>query len=314
MNAASTANTQTPDLDQLRQWHPQAPSRASVLICHGMAEHGGRYARLAAALNAQGISVYAPDLRGHGPAAQARAGQLPGGWPAMEEDLRRWLAAIRKRKPDAPLVLLGHSMGSYLVQGLLLQHSALVDAVILSGSNAHPPALSRVGRFAAAIERTLRADDAPAQTLGKLSFGQFNKAFTPNRTDFDWLSRDPVEVDAYVNDPLCGFTLTADYWHDLFTTLLRIADVKQLRKIRPDLPVLIIGGDQDPVSAGNGLHKLQSRLQQAQLKQVELRLYPQARHEVFNEINREQVARETLDWIMATLSLDRIGKPTDENA
>ncbi|MEH6492792.1 alpha/beta hydrolase [Halopseudomonas sp.] len=314
MKAASSANPTDPCLDLLRQWHPQTRSRANLLICHGMAEHGGRYARLAAALNAQGVSVYAPDLRGHGPAAGGALGQLPGGWPALESDLQQWLNAIRARDTHAPLILLGHSMGSYLVQGFLLQHSALVDAVILSGSNAHPPALSRVGRLAAALERALRADTAPATLLGKLSFGQFNKAFTPNRTDYDWLSRDADEVDAYVNDPFCGFTLTADYWHGLFTTLLRIADPEQLRKIRPDLPVLIIGGDQDPVSAGDGLRKLQSRLQQAQLKQVELRLYPQARHEVFNETNREQVTRETLDWIMATLSLDSIGNPADENA
>ncbi len=313
MNAASST-TSALDLDQLRQWHPQSPPRASLLICHGMAEHGGRYARLAAALNAEGISVYAPDLRGHGPAAQKQLGHLPGGWSAMETDLQQWLEAIRARSPDIPLILLGHSMGSYLAQGFLLEHSSLVDAVILSGSNAHPPALSGVGRLAAALERALRADDAPAQTLGKLSFGQFNKAFTPNRTDYDWLSRDLAEVDAYVNDPLCGFTLTADYWHGLFTTLLRIADQQQLERIRQDLPILIIGGDQDPVSAGDGLRKLQTRLQQAQLKQVELRLYPQARHEVFNETNREQVTRETLDWVMATLSLDSIGNPADENA
>ncbi|MEH6566040.1 MAG: alpha/beta hydrolase [Halopseudomonas sp.] len=304
----------TSKLGNLRQWQPACPVRASLLVCHGMAEHGARYARLATALNTQGIAVYAPDLRGHGPNAQHQLGQLPGGWAALEEDLASWLRALREYKPDLPVILLGHSMGSYLAQGLVLQHPALVDALILSGSNAHPPALSRIGCLAAAIEGCLRAESAPAQTLGKLSFGQFNKAFAPNRTEFDWLTRDPAEVDAYIRDPLCGFTLTANYWRGLFTTLLRIAEPKQLARISPELPTLILGGAQDPVSAGKGLPKLHARLQQAGLKRLELRVYPEARHEVFNEINREQITRETLDWILATLSLDSIGNPADENA
>lgn len=313
-SASSSSSVNTRDLNMMPQWQPADRIRANLIICHGMAEHGARYARLAKALTRQGIAVYAPNLRGHGPDAASQLGQLVGGWAALEADLLHWVQSVRSLCPDTPLILLGHSMGSYLVQGFLLQHSALIDAVILSGSNAHPPGLSRVGRLAARIEGLMRADGAAAETLGKLSFGQFNKAFTPNRTEFDWLSRDPAEVDAYINDPMCGFTLSADYWQELFSTLLRIANREQLQHIRPTLPLLIMGGDADPVSAGHGLRKLQQRLQQAQLKKVELLLYPQARHEVFNEINRDQVTSDMLSWIMTTLSLDSLGNPADENA
>ncbi|MEH6688446.1 MAG: alpha/beta fold hydrolase [Halopseudomonas sabulinigri] len=315
MNSASKAgNPAMTDLVHAPQWHPQGSVRANIIICHGMAEHGARYARLASNLTREGIAVYAPNLRGHGPQAEAKPGQLPGGWLTLESDLLHWVNEVRALYPDAPLMLLGHSMGSYLVQGFLLKHSALIDAVILSGSNAHPPTLSWFGRIAAQIEGRLRAPDAPAQTLGKLSFGQFNKAFAPNRTEFDWLSRDTAEVDAYINDPLCGFTLTATYWRGLFSTLLRIADKQQLANIKAGLPILIIGGENDPVSAGDGLRKLQQRLQQAQLQRVELVLYPQARHEIFNEINKDQVTSDTLNWIMTTLSLNTIENPADENA
>ena len=113
---------------------------------------------------------------------------------------------------------------------------------------------------------------------------------------------------------MCGFTLSARYWQALFSTLLRIADTEQLKNIRGALPLLIIGGGDDPVSAGHGLHKLQYRLQRAQLKKVELLVYPQARHEVFNETNREQVTGDLLNWIMTTLSLHRRGTHADENA
>jgi len=315
MNSASPSEVAAAvPLDQQPQWQPEVRTRASMIICHGMAEHGNRYARLARCLAREGIAVYAPNLRGHGPQARDTLGQLPGGWAALESDLLRAVTQVRALNPQAPMILLGHSMGSYLAQSFLLQHSALIDAVILSGSNAHPPALSRFGRLAAAIERRLRAENASARTLGKLSFGQFNQAFKPNRTEYDWLSRDPAEVDAYIDDPLCGFTLTADYWHELFGALLRIADQQQLKNLTKSIPILIVGGEHDPVSAGDGLLKLQQRLQQAQLKQVKLLLYPQARHEVFNETNRDQVTRDTLSWILTTLSLDSIRNPSDENA
>lgn len=282
------------------QWFPSTETpRAWVLISHGMAEHAGRYAWLAEQLNREGFAVAALDQRGHGQSITDQPGHFAdaGGWQKVTTDIGALRRHLLDQTPGTPVFLLGHSMGSYIVQGHLLSQGAGLSGVILSGSNAHPPMLSKVGRAGAGIEGRLRGWHSPALTLGQLTFGQFNAAFKPNRTEFDWLSRDPAQVDAYIADPLCGFACTARLWHDLFGGLLAIAYPARLGRIPADLPIHIIGGSADPVSAGNGLPKLQRRLIDAGLTAVSLQLYDGARHEIFNEINREQVTHDLLEWL-----------------
>ena len=138
-----------------------------------------------------------------------------------------------------------------------------------------------------------------------LSFGSFNKAFKPNRTKFDWLSRDPVEVDNYINDPLCGFRCTNQLWIDLLGGLQQISKVSNLAQIDPGLPILVMGGDCDPVSEGKRLKDLAHALREAGCQDVQLTLYPQARHEVFNETNRDEVTADLLTWLDQALALRR---------
>lgn len=286
-------------------WPTSLPARANVVICHGMAEHGARYQSLAMQLNAKGLNVWALDLRGHGESTpELPRGQLAASadWSALVADLLLLIKHAREAAPALPMILLAHSMGTFVAQSLLLEHSDMVDIAVLSGSNANPALLCRVGRQVARLESLLRGRDAPAETMNTLSFGRFNRAFGEARTEFDWLSRDPDQVDTYVNDPLCGFVLSGHYWQCLFGALTTIADPRQLGRIRSDLPVLVLGGDSDPVSAGNGLVKLQQRLRAAGLSQVELRLYPGARHEAFNETNRDEVITDLLDWLEARLT------------
>ncbi|WP_022964166.1 alpha/beta hydrolase [Halopseudomonas pelagia] len=285
----------------LHQWLPDdEPCSALVLVCHGMAEHAARYAPLSQQLNQAGYAVLALDQRGHGQSAE---GQMLGhfadreGWNKVTDDLALLLGEAQALMPGKPVFMLGHSMGSYIVQGFLLRHSAQLAGVILSGSNAHPTALSRFGRAAATLEGRLRGFAQPALSMAKLSFGQFNRAFRPARTEFDWLSRDAEQVDRYIADPLCGFPCSARLWQDLFSGLLHIADPRELSRLPSDLSIHIIGGSADPVSAGGGLHKLQKRLQDAGLSQVSLQLYDGARHEILNETNRDQVMQDLIAWL-----------------
>jgi alpha-beta hydrolase superfamily lysophospholipase len=301
------------------KWLPaDGKPRAWVLISHGMAEHAGRYSWLAEKLNNAGFAVLALDQRGHGQSIADQAGHFADsdGWRKVTSDI----AALRQMAftlaGGLPVFLLGHSMGSYIVQGHLLDHGDGLAGVILSGSNAHAPSLSKVGKLAASIEGRLRGWGKPALTLGKMSFGQFNNAFRPNRTEFDWLTRDPNQVDAYIADPLCGFDCTARLWQDLFTGLLEIADPRRLARIPSALPVHIIGGSADPVSANEGLAKLQQRLMDAGLTDVSLQLYDGARHEIFNEINREQVVQDLLAWLTQQMPATNYPtlEPTDVTA
>ncbi len=290
------------------QWLPVAPIRAVVLLAHGMAEHAGRYQRLGQALSAAGFALYAHDQRGHGRTAEhGTLGLFAShqGWDSVVNDLASLAQHIGQQHPGAPLFLFGHSMGSYIVQAYLLHHSASLQGAVLSGSNFQPPALYRAACVIARLEAWRQGPLGRSALIDWLSFGSFNKAFKPNRTAFDWLSRDSAEVDAYVADPLCGFRCTNRLWVDLLMGLEHISQPRHLAQIDPNLPILVMGGECDPVSAGKRLKDLVGALRLAGNQRVQLQLYPQARHELLNETNRDEVTAALIAWLEQGLTQGR---------
>lgn len=259
-----------------------AERRGTVLIAHGMGEHALRYARLAEALNDSGYDAVAIDHRGHG--ATAAAGELgvfgTGGFAAVVDDLVMLVGHIRSTRPG-PLVLLGHSMGSLAAQLFVLDHGAAIDALILSGSTAFDVVAGAMGDPAA-----VKLDNA------------FNAPFEPARTPFDWLSRDEAEVDKYIADPLCGFTVAADGMASMFALSARTADPAALAGIPKSLPVYLLAGEADPLNGNLALlHMLAERYRNAGLTSVTTAFYSGGRHEMFNEINRDEVTRAMIAWI-----------------
>ncbi|MFY0747688.1 lysophospholipase [Pseudomonas sp. NFX5] len=292
----------------VNHWMPDGPAKAVVMLSHGMAEHSGRYARLAEALCSAGYGVYAPDQRGHGRTADEGTLGLyaeKDGWNKVVGDLASLNQHIGQQHPGLPIILLGHSMGSYIAQAYLLHHSASLHGAILSGSNFQPVALYRAARLIARAERLRQGVRGRSALIEFLSFGSFNKAFKPNRTAFDWLSRDPNEVDKYINDPLCGFRCTNQLWIDLLGGLQQISKASNLAQIDPGLPILVMGGECDPVSEGKRLKSLAHALREAGSQHLQLNIYPQARHEVFNETNRDEVTADVLRWLDQALTLRR---------
>jgi len=292
----------------VNHWMPEGPAKAVVMLSHGMAEHSGRYARLAEALGSAGYGVYAPDQRGHGRTADEGTLGLyaeKDGWNKVVGDLASLNQHIGQQQPGLPIILLGHSMGSYIAQAYLLHHSASLHGAILSGSNFQPVALYRAARLIARAERLRQGVRGRSALIEFLSFGSFNKAFKPNRTAFDWLSRDPNEVDKYINDPLCGFRCTNQLWIDLLGGLQQISKASNLAQIDPGLPILVMGGECDPVSEGKRLKSLAHALREAGSQHLQLNIYPQARHEVFNETNRDEVTADVLRWLDQALTLRR---------
>jgi alpha-beta hydrolase superfamily lysophospholipase len=289
-------------------WMPLTSPRAVVMLSHGMAEHSGRYARLGAALTDAGFALYAHDQRGHGrTAANGVLGHYADrdGWNTVVGDLASLSASIGQRHPGVPVFLLGHSMGSYIAQAYLLHHSASVQGAVLSGSNFQPVSLYRSAAGIARLERWRQGARGRSAIIEFLSFGSFNKAFKPVRTPFDWLSRDQEEVDKYVNDPLCGFRCTNQFWLDMLGGLQQISKKSNLAQIDKSLPLLIIGGECDPVSEGKRLKDLAGALTDTDHALVTLKLYPQARHEILNETNREEVTHDLLAWLEQALSEPR---------
>jgi alpha-beta hydrolase superfamily lysophospholipase len=263
------------------RWDPAGEPRAIVQITHGMGEHARRYGHVAQALTGAGYVVYAQDHRGHGASADPAAlGDLgDGSWTGLVGDIGGLSAQARAEYPGLPLILLGHSMGSFAVQQYLLDHSDDTDGVVLTGT---------------AVIDLLE----PALDLDQpLDLAMFNAAFQPARTDFDWLSRDEGVVDAYVADPLCGFGIDPQAAKSMFVGARRLADPEQLAGLRPGLPVYIAAGELDPVNGGLALlTPLTDRLQAAGLTDVTVVTYPGARHEILNETNNDEVIAALLEW------------------
>lgn len=283
MAASSSFTYASADGTQITAYRfdPDGAPRAAVQITHGMGEHAQRYAHVADGLTKAGYVVYAQDQRGHG--ATASPGHLgdlgKAGWPGLVDDIGLLSAQIRAEHPGLPLILFGHSMGSFAVQQYLLDHSDDVDGVALTGT---------------AVIDLLE----PALDLDQpLDLTMFNAPFQPARTDYDWLSRDEAQVDAYVADPMCGFGIDTQSAKDMFVGARRLADPAQVAAIRSSLPVYIAVGEADPVNGAlTVLQPLVDRLREAGLTDVTVVTYPEARHEILNETNSAEVISSLMMW------------------
>lgn len=285
-----------------RRWLPDAPPRGVVQIAHGLAEHSGRYARFAAALNAAGYAAYASDHRGHGPACPAAdLGHFAdqGGWAKAVGDLWTVNRLIAADCPSLPIVLYGHSMGSFLGRSFVAEHSDALAGAAFSGSNGRPPPIAGLGRLVARVERLRLGPRGKSALLNKMIFADFNKPFKPARTGLDWLSRDAAEVDAYIADPLCGLPFSTGLAVDLLDALATLAKPESLAPIRKDLPIYVFSGEKDPVGVNIG--ELIDALKAAGFSGLTTRIYANARHEPLNETNRDEVTRDFLAWLEAVV-------------
>jgi alpha-beta hydrolase superfamily lysophospholipase len=258
------------------RWSGSARPKAVIQLAHGAGEHAMRYFGPLAPIIESGYIVYAADHRGHGmTSGMTSLGDFgPGGAPAAVDDMAVLARQIREREGDLPLVLFGHSMGAMFAQAWLLEHSALIDALVLSGT----------------------AGPAPIRPEG------LNEGLRPQRTSYDWLSRDNAEVDKYIADPFCGIRFTPDSQASFMTLRERRLDPQALAKVKPGLPVYIFVGDADPINAR--LERLTPLVDayKAVGLDVTLKVYPGGRHEMLNETNRAEVVRDLKSWLDRNVS------------
>ena len=279
-------------------YEPSAEVIGVIQILHGLGEHSGRYRRFAAAAIERGFVVCVHDHRGHGESGRPLGyfGDSKG-WHLLVDDAKRVHDHLLERYAGKPLVLLGHSMGSYVAQTFSMHYGAKLKGLILSAST-WPQRLQLIPAILIARLVSLRyTRRGKSPLLHKLGFGNFNKPFKPARTELDWLSRDENEVDLYVSDPLCGGPYTCGLWIDLLGGLYELGSDHSLSRIRSDLPILITGGSDDPVGGEDGMTKLAMHYAQTSHSRVSLKIYPEGRHEMLNETNRDQVTGDWLDWI-----------------
>lgn len=284
---------------QLRIWESEKTPEAVMFIIHGMAEHIARYEDFAHALNEEGIAVAGIDLPGHGPQTpQEELGYFAphDGWTHVLETVNEAILAVKKQFPDLPLILFGHSMGSFLAREYVLRYD-LPSALVLSGTGHYPSALCLAAGSIAGILCLLGHGKKPSKLLDKLAFSSNNKPFEPVKTACDWLSRDEEQVRRYIADPYCGFVFTAKGYADFFGGLQALTRQRRLKKINPHLPILLVSGDCDPVgSMGKGVLLVAQAFRDAGIKEVEAILYPKARHEILNESNNQEVYHDIINW------------------
>ena len=284
-------------------WQPARDlPRGVVQIVHGVAEHMGRYEWFARFLAGHGYAVCGADHLGHG-----RTGAEDGkfgyfgprrGWELVTRDVRRLRLMAGDRFPGVPYFLLGHSMGSFLTRTYLCRYPGTVDGAILSGTGQESALLVGAGKALAGLIAHIRGPEAVSPLVNELSLGSYNKQFRPNRTGADWISRDEKVVDAYLRDPWCTFTPTVGMFRDMLGGLQYIASPAALAQMDPDTPVYLFSGDRDPVGGnGAGVRKVYGYFEKQGTRDLTMKLYPGGRHEMLNELNREEVYADVLAWL-----------------
>lgn len=295
----------TPDRQQLsaKKYLPDAETEASLIIVHGMAEHQERYAEFAEHLRNNFFAVYTYDQRGHGKTAGSpeKVGFFApeNGHRLVVNDLDLITDIARKEHPNTPVIIFGHSMGSFICRNYILEESEKIDGLILSGTAAGAGALGKIGTAAASIIALLYGKRHPSKLMDALSFGSFNKKIKPARTKFDWLSRDNAAVNEYINDPYCGSIFSAQFFKDMLRLIEKANNEKKAELVsHKTMPVLFISGEADPVGDfGKGVKKVSAMYEKAGFSDTELKLYPQGRHEMLNETNKTDVYAAITDWL-----------------
>ena len=285
-----------------REYLPDAEPFGIVQIVHGVAEHVARYDGFASYLAENGYIVVAHDQLGHGKSVldDDSLGFFceEDGWGKALQDVRTLHDIIAQKHPGKPYFLLGHSMGSFLARTYLIKYRAGIDGVVLSGTGQQSSALLSVGMAVTGAEIRRHGKRYKSEIVNNMAFGGYNKKFSDVRTAFDWLSRDEAVVDAYVEDPLCGYVPSVGLLRDMFGGMSFIAKPKNVSRMKKDLPVLFVSGDCDPVGEnGKGVIRSYKSFLKAGMTDVTMKMYHGGRHEMLNEINSGEVFQDILFWL-----------------
>lgn len=290
----------------VRRCIPDGAPVGIVQIAHGIAEHVMRYDAFAEYLARQGFLVAANDHLGHGKSLSDESCMgffaETGGWELAVGDMHKLAEQLSGEYPGLPFFLFGHSMGSFLARTYLIRYPGELTGAVICGTGQQASGLIQSGRSIGRAEIRRKGAKYRSQLLNSMAFGAYNSKIEAKRTDYDWLTRDPAVVDAYIADPLCGFIPTAGLFTDMMDGLAYISRRANMEQMRKDLPVLFISGDKDPVGDyGSGVMKAYTYFLNAGMTDVTLKLYHDCRHEILNELCKEQVMGDVLRWLTALL-------------
>ena len=281
-------------------YEPVTEPKAIIQICHGMAEHIDRYDHFMNFLCDKGYIVIGYDQRGHGKTAGSveNCGYMDdsNNIDVLVQDIHKVVRFAKNAYPDKNIYLFGHSMGSFVSQRFVELYDNEINGLILSGSSFNDGFIIKIGNLLASLITKLKGRRHISKLINNLSLGSYNKKFEPAKTEVDWLSRDEENNIKYINDEYCGMIFSVSYFKDLTSTFSLIA--KDLELINDDLPIYIMSGDNDPVgNFGKGTTLLFNKLQDVGIRDLTLKLYKDGRHEMLNEINKEEVYNNIIEWL-----------------
>lgn len=273
-----------------------------VQIIHGMAEYIERYEDFAGFLTGQGCVVTGNDHLGHGKSVgeDKLYGYFCEQDPAtvLVRDVHRLKKMTQQVYPGLPYVIIGHSMGSFILRNYLTMYGTGITGAVIMGTGYRTMSSIRAARFAVDFQKLFLGARHVSKFSDKVSFGSYNKRIPDAKTAFDWLCKDAESVQRYIDDPLCGYVFTLNGFQTLTELIMRANDPKRLQKIPADLPLMVISGDADPLGEyGEGIPKVCEALRSAGVKDVEMHLCEGGRHELLNEPERAQIMEEILTWI-----------------
>jgi len=308
MQTTKVKNKRLPSKDGKSQlhvviWEPQGQVKAILQIAHGMVEYIERYDAFARYLNKKGILVVGNDHIGHGHTAKEKdLGYFtPDHMSATVVcDLHRVTKCMKKRYPDVPYYLLGHSMGSFMVRRYLMTFGEEIDGAILCGTGSHSKAILTIGKVAADLSGLARGERHRSRMLEILFFGTYNRRVprAERKNETDWISKEPQVREQKMQNKLSNFTFTVNGYRTLLDVLSYIQRQENIEKIPKTLPIFLIAGQEDPVgNYGKGVRQVYKSYKNAGILDVDIKLYKGDRHEILNEKDREQVFEDILSWM-----------------
>ena len=281
---------------------PDVEPRAIVQIIHGIAEYIDRYDEFMSFLADNGIIAVGTDHLGHGKSIESEEQTgffaYDNGWDYAVRDEEVLRLAMHENYPELPIIVFGHSMGSFMARTLLIRYPDAFNAAIISGTGNQGAPLVNGGLFMGNLVTGLKGAHHYSKFLNNLAFGSYNKIYDNPKTEYDWLSRDEATVQKYIDDPLCGLIPSCSLFRDMMTGVKFITNKKNLTAMNKDMPVYFMSGDMDPVGeCGKGVQKAYNNFLEAGMKDVSIKLYPGGRHEMLNEINKDEVYTDILAWL-----------------